>query len=502
MLGPPHTRDEHTLCFPPTSLLGLFELPRSCLSVMPSARVSLNFVIVGGSVAGLSAALALQTAGHSTLVLEAAEGRRAGNGPCRSPPNMTKLLDYWGIGQDLRQRCVTTTAIQFRDGDSSEILGVQKLIAPVMNQFGSDFLSYKHSDLYDVLHDYAEKAGVKIRSQARVAHVDPLTPSLRLESGEVIYADIVIGADGYSSLVRDCVVGKVEPRRIDERHVYNFTIPLETIREDPELRHLADTKDWQIWMGDNCCLQGYSSPMSNEYMVLLKTPAANEGCVCAPWDSPKPMSTMVVDLSGFGPQAQKVASFASKASRTVNLIYDPFDQWVHEDSKVVLVGDAAHPQVPSGSQASAMAIEDAATLGALFTDLKDTNVVPVLLSAYEDIRQQRCADVADNERSRTDFVSLPRDDPSRTARNEGFKEAMAHDVLELEDAEEEVVANNLGDYVMLWAHDAYEAVDDWRTKWGAALQSVARGDACLARSVAVHLEVIQESKAAHIDLAY
>jgi 2-polyprenyl-6-methoxyphenol hydroxylase-like FAD-dependent oxidoreductase len=41
-----------------------------------SERVSLDFVIVGGSVAGLASAFALRRAGHNCVVLEAQEGPR------------------------------------------------------------------------------------------------------------------------------------------------------------------------------------------------------------------------------------------------------------------------------------------------------------------------------------------------------------------------------------------------------------------------------------------
>ena len=78
------------------------------------AALSLRFIVVGGSVAGLSAAYALQTAGHQVLLLEQTNGKfnvsmglisldlafntqasHQSEGGLRSPPNMTKLLKRW-----------------------------------------------------------------------------------------------------------------------------------------------------------------------------------------------------------------------------------------------------------------------------------------------------------------------------------------------------------------------------------------------------------------------
>jgi hypothetical protein len=77
---------------------------------------------------------------------------------------MTKLLDHWGIADELRTQGIAVSAIAFRDGpfssflhpirvtdvfgsrptgDTAEMIGTQKLIAPVMKQFGADFLAYQ-----------------------------------------------------------------------------------------------------------------------------------------------------------------------------------------------------------------------------------------------------------------------------------------------------------------------------------------------------------------------
>lgn len=41
--------------------------------------------------------------------------------------------------------------------------------------------------------------------------MDPTEPSVMLEDGRVIHGDIIIGADGNRSLVRECVLGYKDP---------------------------------------------------------------------------------------------------------------------------------------------------------------------------------------------------------------------------------------------------------------------------------------------------
>lgn len=63
-------------------------------------------------------------------------------------------------------------------------------------------------DFYDVLYANALSTGVEVRRNALVTQVDPLGASVTLSNGEIINADLIIGADGYESLVREVVLGK------------------------------------------------------------------------------------------------------------------------------------------------------------------------------------------------------------------------------------------------------------------------------------------------------
>jgi salicylate hydroxylase len=96
----------------------------------------------------------------------------------------------------------------------------------------------KHADVHRLLHDLAVSAGAEITFGATVSAVTPgePKPSITLATGEVHEADIVIGADGPNSFVREIVLGDDnEAGNISGYSCFGAIIPGEELKKDPEL---------------------------------------------------------------------------------------------------------------------------------------------------------------------------------------------------------------------------------------------------------------------------
>lgn len=91
------------------------------------------------------------------------------------------------------------------------------------------------------------KPHINFRSGCRVTSVDPLKPSVILDSGEEVTADVVIGADGIRSVVRDIVVGHAQNVRYTGDSAYRFTIPAEDLLSDQDLAPLVN--HLSVWAG-------------------------------------------------------------------------------------------------------------------------------------------------------------------------------------------------------------------------------------------------------------
>lgn len=98
--------------------------------------------------------------------------------------------------------------------DTGEAIGHLEWREDVLKETGADFLLMHHSDLLRLLYNLAISVGVTVNlnSYVRAINVNEEEEKIevKLNSGRVFNADVVVGADGYCSIVRTFVVGEVD----------------------------------------------------------------------------------------------------------------------------------------------------------------------------------------------------------------------------------------------------------------------------------------------------
>ncbi|KAG1874991.1 hypothetical protein F4604DRAFT_1880826 [Suillus subluteus] len=401
----------------------------------------LRFIVVGGSIAGVACAYALQAAGHN-------------HGGIRSPPNMTRLLNHWGLGPAISRVAIKANRFTFMDGKSGEELGTLVLHEKLMKALAADFLYIQHGALHTIFVEYAKNAGVQFRYNTEVVSVDPWKGMVIMRNGAKLSADVIVGADGYRSVVRPVVVGPEGVKGVlDKRVSVNITVPTDLMRQHKDLVKLTVSPEWSLWLGDDCATHGLLTKvdprsLKKEYAVVMHVPTDGKPAPNS-WDRSQPLDKKFLKLDRFEPRIQKLVGLAQTMTPTGHTIYEPFDNWVHESGKVVLVGEAAHPLMPNGSHNAAMSIEDAMTLSTLFLSQHLNRI---------QLRQPRCAATQASELRKRDFICLPLG-PDQQLRDDGLRDARARALLDWDDAEEEFLRDTWEEYIDLFAFDAQKR---WR----------------------------------------
>jgi salicylate hydroxylase len=137
----------------------------------------------------------------------------------------------------------------------------------------------QHVDLLDILLRLASSAGARVRFGVTVESVEParedpsqngttstsipgcssrtLRPTVRLKTGEILHADVIIGADGQRSIVRRVVTDEDEEPDVTPTGLSIFTgcVQMTEVRKYPPLKQLADV-GWTAWIGDGRAILG------------------------------------------------------------------------------------------------------------------------------------------------------------------------------------------------------------------------------------------------------
>ncbi|KAI0318888.1 FAD/NAD(P)-binding domain-containing protein [Amylostereum chailletii] len=397
--------------------------PSSGTEDMPQARrakVSLNIVVVGCGLGGLTTAYCLGRGGHKVTVLEQAPAIGEVGAGIQISPNISRLFRRWGIGDDIEKMGIRPGAFSFLRYNTGEQVGWSPLGDQMVEDHGSPYYHIHRADILLLLLSLAKQHST-IRLDTRVTSIDPSTPSLTLHTGEILKADLIIGADGVKSMIREIVLGKPDKAIPTGDAAYRAIIPAEYMAKDPELKPFVDNPEMTAWMGPNRHIMMYKIRPTDVNLVLCHPDSGATESYTAAGDVDK----MRDEFKDFEPRVQKILSLVPRALDWRLMDRPPVPQWIHPESKVALMGDACHPMLPYRAQGAAMAIEDAAVLGILFSYISDRAQIPAFLAAYQDIRIERASQTHLSSRLNQRIFHYE-DGPEQEARDKSMREAMLH----------------------------------------------------------------------------
>ncbi|KAJ7682425.1 hypothetical protein DFH06DRAFT_1161056 [Mycena polygramma] len=440
-------------------------------SASSQAPPSVRFIVVGGSLAGLASAYVLREAGHAVVVLEKRDGRTKTGGSVRSPPNMTRILGQWPGIDSLRKRATKCTGFCFRRGDTAERVGFMKFHDEIMSELEADFLVFQYDDLARHLTHLCLNAGVVIKYGREAVGISTAdgTVSVSLSDGSVVNGDIVIGADGHNSMVRDAIV-EDEEDELEVMHTItgiNMSVPTKAAEEIEDFKSLCTYNELSIWMGNGSTVIGSLDHRAEKFNLSLYSADAAE-VDYAEWAAScrdKKKKTMPFDLSEYEPRLQKLMRLADSCYPTVQQVLEQEDS-VGFDRTAVLVGDAAHAVAIHGANNAAMGIEDAETLGRLFSRISSKSQTGMLLNAYQEIRHRRTSSCVEAEYEALAVLSLPTE--HQAARDAALRPSLTMEYEDFDDIPGDGMIWQLWEgYLMVFSYNAAEEVDSWWSMWGA-----------------------------------
>jgi salicylate hydroxylase len=391
---------------------------------MPVPTISLNVIIIGGGIAGLTTAYCLGRSGHRITILEQAPWLEEVGAGIQLASNASRLLVRWGLGSALDGIGVTPDAASFNRFENDEKIGFNYIGERVKIEHGAPYYHIHRADLVGMIYELGKKyITIKQDKVVKVLPGAPLAsrcPSVVLESGETIEADMIIGADGVKSIARKCVVDGTDVAIPTGDMAYRATIRSEQMEGNEDLLTLLNHTEVTCWMGPGRHIVGYFVRNKNLYNLVMIRPDmdAEES-----WTASATNEEIRESFQGWNSRVTKLMTLVDGVKKSKLVVRAPLRTWVDTSGRIALLGDSCHAMLPYLAQGAAMAIEDAAVLGRLFSVISDKSQIPELLKGYEELRMPRATATQQASQANQGRFHLP-DGPLQQARDTAMKEAM------------------------------------------------------------------------------
>ncbi|KAF4476889.1 FAD-dependent monooxygenase OpS4 [Colletotrichum fructicola Nara gc5] len=370
----------------------------------------LDVTIVGGGIAGLTAAISLRRAGHCVTIYEKSALNNEIGAAINVQTNASRPLVALGM-DPVRARFVPARGSKRLKGDTLDLVHSLEL-GVIADKYGSPWYFAHRVDLHQELKRMATAADggppltVKLRSEVTsyvsdaiwpeyatsiLTSQDPENAAIGLSDGTTITSDLVVVADGIHSAGVEAVLGSSNPAYPagQDNFCYRFLLPMEEVLGDQETAQLFDDASGSVrmFLGDGKRIVTY--PCRDGHVLNCIGIFHNEvgASTKEDWHSPVDKSHLLETFSNFHPSVIALLNKATEVKQWPLLYRAPIPMW--RKGRMILIGDAAHPMLPHQGQGGAQAIEDGVALGICLSNMSSSIDVPESNAAQDEAEKIR-----------------------------------------------------------------------------------------------------------------
>jgi len=332
--------------------------------------------IIGGGIAGLSTALALTKLGFSCEVYERAHEFQEVGAGIWIQPNALKVLDWMELGDAVRTRGTLLDQVNITD---SQLVPFRKTTKEVVqDEQGNQIVAIHRAALQEILYQALPNDVVRLGHEFNSYQYDQDKLKVSIGNKEIL-TDLLIGADGINSKVRDQTFSNTSKRFSGQtcwRGISTINLPNE-----------FQSSGIESW-GDKIRF-GFSQIADNQVYWFAVMNAPQNGS-----DDANTLRSELIKLyQEFHPLVLEIIQHTPPEKIIRNDIVDlkRLQSW-HKD-QVILVGDAAHATTPNMGQGAGQGIEDAYYLANI---LAKNNQINSALDLFESTRRQKVDYVVNN----------------------------------------------------------------------------------------------------------
>jgi salicylate hydroxylase len=366
---------------------------------------NIRVAIIGAGLGGLAAAGALRQHGIEVIVYERAPQLGEVGAGIQLGPNAVKVLRALGLERALRPLTAEPVNYVSLAWDDARIRYREPMKGPYAVQYGAPYLMAHRADLHRLLCELVPAETVRLGSQCTGVSSAGGGAVATFADGSQIEADVIVGADGINSTVREGLFG-VQPVRFTQQMAWRCIVPIESV----PTRVGIGRDEYVGWIGPTGHVICY--PIRGGALYNIFAGHVTDEWVDESWAVPSSIDELLAGYRGWNPALLEMLAQVSDCYKWGIRDRDPLPRWTA--GAVTLLGDAAHPMMPTLAQGAAISLEDGFALARHLAQHRDDPARG--LAAYEAERRPRASRVVlqareqfQNNRKNPAPPPLPRD---------------------------------------------------------------------------------------------
>ncbi|MCC6007554.1 MAG: FAD-dependent monooxygenase [Rhodobacteraceae bacterium] len=315
----------------------------------------LKVAIVGAGIGGMTAAGALHRMGHEVVVLERAPELGEVGAGLQLGPNAVKVIEALGLNEAITRTAAEPVDMVSIKWDDATLRYREPLKEISVERYGARYLMAHRADLHALLCSVVPEASINLGwACAGVRQSAGAAEAVRAD-GATLEADVVIGADGIHSAVRTALFGPM-PARFTNQICWRAQVHVDDMprRVGPGGSVALKSEDYVGWIGPTGHVLFYEIRPGKVLNIFAGR--VSEGWAEESWAIPSSREEMIAAYAGWNDAMLEVFTKVDHVYRWGIYDRDPLKRWT--EGRVTLLGDAAHPMMPTLAQGAAMSMED------------------------------------------------------------------------------------------------------------------------------------------------
>jgi salicylate hydroxylase len=345
-----------------------------------------RILVVGGGIGGLAAALAFERQRAEVIVCEQSPKLAEIGAGIGLAPNAVKALRALGLEEKINAIAWASEFAVIRSWQDGRPIS-RAYQGDYREKFGAPSLTAHRADLLGILAGALTTTDIRPGMRCIGVQTRERGAAARFADGSEIEADIVVGADGIHSKVRESLFGADAPR-FTGCICWRGMAPAEAVPRE------INTADVTLWMGPRGHVVHYL--VRRGELLNIVAHIDSDAWTEESWTQECSVEEVMTAYARWNPALTRVFPASERWYKWALYDRDPPERW--SKGRATLLGDSAHAMLPYLGQGAAMAIEDGCVLAGMVARAGDD--LDGALAAYERLRKPRVAEAVLGSRAR------------------------------------------------------------------------------------------------------